>query len=90
MSEKQEMGDKDIPRLSENDVNDYVLDRFEDVIKSKKIKNLVSFQGPNGNLTQPLWRFRARGGTGKMISDLVPCLGDMAICTVYVDLLLIS
>ncbi len=39
---------------------------------------LVSFQGPNGNLTRPLWPFRPRGESGKMISDLLPRLGDMA------------
>lgn len=41
-------------------------------------ENLVSFQGPNGNLTRPLWKFRPRGETGKMVSDLVPHIGEMA------------
>jgi uncharacterized protein (DUF1501 family) len=41
-------------------------------------ENLVSFQGPNGNLVQPLWKFRPRGQCGKMVSDLVPRIGDMA------------
>ena len=41
-------------------------------------ENLVSFQGPNGNLVQPLWKFRPRGHCGKMISDLVPQIGEMA------------
>ena len=41
-------------------------------------ERLVSFQGPNGNLTQPLWKFRPRGQCGKMISDLVPNIGEMA------------
>ncbi|HIG12959.1 MAG TPA: DUF1501 domain-containing protein [Gammaproteobacteria bacterium] len=41
-------------------------------------ERLVSFQGPNGNLTQPLWKFRPRGQNGKMISDLVPHIGEMA------------
>lgn len=40
--------------------------------------NLVSFQGPNGNLTRPLWEFRPRGQSGKMVSDLVPHIGSMA------------
>jgi uncharacterized protein (DUF1501 family) len=39
---------------------------------------LVSFQGPNGNLTRPLWKFRPRGECGKMVSDLVPGIGTMA------------
>jgi uncharacterized protein (DUF1501 family) len=41
-------------------------------------ERLVSFQGPNGNLTQPLWKFRPRGQCQKMISDLVPRIGAMA------------
>ena len=41
-------------------------------------ENLVSFQGPNGNLVQSLWKFRPRGQSGKMVSDLVPRIGDMA------------
>ncbi|WP_298862381.1 DUF1501 domain-containing protein [uncultured Gimesia sp.] len=41
-------------------------------------KNFVSFQGPNGNLTQPLWKFRPRGECGKMVSDLLPHIGDMS------------
>lgn len=48
-------------------------------------EKLVSFQGPNGNLTQPLWKFRPRGECGKMISDLVPHIGDLAdeICFLH-------
>jgi len=48
-------------------------------------EKLVSFQGPNGNLTRPQWKFRPRGKSGKMISDLVPHLGDMAddICFLH-------
>lgn len=41
-------------------------------------KDFVSFQGPNGNLTQPLWKFRPRGECGKMVSDLLPRIGDMS------------
>lgn len=48
-------------------------------------ENLVSFQGPNGNLTQPLWKFRPRGQSGKMISDLTPHIAELAdeICFVH-------
>lgn len=48
-------------------------------------ENLVSFQGPNGNLTQPLWKFRPRGKSGKMVSDLVPHIGELAdeICFLH-------
>ena len=41
-------------------------------------EKLVSFQGPNGNLTKPLWQFRPRGDSGKMVSDLLPHIGDHA------------
>lgn len=41
-------------------------------------ERLVSFQGPNGNLTKPLWTFRPRGECGRMTSDLVPHIGSMA------------
>ena len=48
-------------------------------------EKLVSFQGPNGNLTAPLWKFRPRGQSGKMLSDLLPRIGDMAdeICFLH-------
>ncbi len=41
-------------------------------------ESLVSFQGPNGNLTQPLWKFRPRGKSGKMVSDLLPRIAGLA------------
>ena len=40
--------------------------------------DLITFQGEQGMLTKSPWRFRPRGQTGKMISDLVPHLGDLA------------
>lgn len=48
-------------------------------------ENLVSFQGPNGNLTQPLWTFRPRGQCGKMTSDLLPFIGEKAdeLCFIH-------
>jgi hypothetical protein len=39
---------------------------------------LVTFQGENGNLVRPLWQFRPRGASGKMISDLLPNLAELA------------
>jgi hypothetical protein len=39
---------------------------------------LVTFQGAQGNLTRPLWGFRPRGQSGKMVSDLLPHLADLA------------
>jgi hypothetical protein len=41
-------------------------------------EQLVSFQGPNGNLTRPLWKFQPRGESGKMTSDLLPHIGEIA------------
>jgi hypothetical protein len=39
---------------------------------------LVTFQGENGNLTKSPWVFRPRGECGKPISDLLPCLAELA------------
>jgi hypothetical protein len=41
-------------------------------------EQLVTFQGENGNLTAPLYPFRPRGTCGKMTSDLLPRLGELA------------
>ena len=37
----------------------------------------VTFQGPAGNLARPQYRFRPRGQTGKMVSDLIPHLAEL-------------
>lgn len=37
----------------------------------------VTFQGPSGNLARPQYKFRPRGETGKMVSDMVPHLGGL-------------
>jgi hypothetical protein len=39
---------------------------------------LITFQGGQGNLTKSPWEFRPRGKSGKMVSDLLPQLGDLA------------
>ena len=46
---------------------------------------LVSFQGENGNLIRPLWEFKPRGKCGKMTSELLPQIGDLAddLCFVH-------
>ncbi|HVY68628.1 MAG TPA: DUF1501 domain-containing protein [Verrucomicrobiae bacterium] len=46
---------------------------------------LITFQGENGNLTKPLWDFRPRGQSGKMISDMLPNLAEMAddLCFIH-------
>jgi hypothetical protein len=37
----------------------------------------VTFQGPAGNLARPQYAFRPRGECGKMVSDLIPHLGEL-------------
>ncbi len=46
---------------------------------------LVTFQGEQGNLTKPLWAFKPRGKSGKMVSDLLPNLAELAdeMCFVH-------
>ena len=41
-------------------------------------QKLITFQGENGNLIKPQWEFRPRGQSGKMTSDLLPRLGELA------------
>jgi hypothetical protein len=41
-------------------------------------ENLVTFQGQQGNLTKSPWEFKPRGQSGKMISELVPQLAELA------------
>lgn len=45
----------------------------------------VAFQGPTGNLMKPLWEFRPRGQSGKMVSELLPHLAQLAddMCFVH-------
>ena len=48
-------------------------------------EKLITFQGEQGALTKSPWEFRARGQSGKMVSDLVPHLGALVddICFVH-------
>jgi hypothetical protein len=48
-------------------------------------EKLVTFQGENGNLVKPLWAFKPRGQSGKMVSDLFPHLAELAdeLCFVH-------
>lgn len=39
---------------------------------------LVTFQGEQGNLIKPLWDFKPRGKSGKMVSDLLPNIAELA------------
>lgn len=41
-------------------------------------ESLVTFQGAQGNLTQSPWAFKPRGESGKMVSELVPQLAELA------------
>jgi len=41
-------------------------------------EDLVTFQGGQGNLTRSPWQFQPRGESGKMVSELVPMLGELA------------
>lgn len=49
------------------------------------VDKLVTFQGENGNLTAPLWPFKPRGECGKMLSDLLPNIAELAdeLCFIH-------
>jgi hypothetical protein len=38
----------------------------------------VTFEGPTGNIAKPFWDFKPRGESGKMTSDLLPHMGQLA------------
>jgi hypothetical protein len=46
---------------------------------------LVTFQGEQGNLVAPIWKFKPRGQSGKMVSDLLPNLAALAddLCFIH-------
>lgn len=46
---------------------------------------LVTFQGEQGNLVAPQWQFKPRGESGKMVSDLLPNLAELAdeLCFIH-------
>ncbi|MBI3874428.1 MAG: DUF1501 domain-containing protein [Verrucomicrobia bacterium] len=41
-------------------------------------EKFITFQGENGNLIKPVWEFKPRGQSGKMISELLPNLAALA------------
>jgi hypothetical protein len=49
------------------------------------LDKLITFQGENGNLTKPLWDFKPRGQSGKMISEMLPNLAELAdeLCFIH-------
>jgi hypothetical protein len=48
-------------------------------------ERLITFQGENGNLAAPRWRFQPRGQSAKMISDLLPHIAGLAddLCFIH-------
>lgn len=46
---------------------------------------LITFQGENGNLVKSHWEFKPRGQSGKMISELLPNLAELAdeLCFIH-------
>ena len=46
---------------------------------------LITFQGENGALARPNWTFRPRGQSGKMVSDMLPHLAELAddLCFIH-------
>ena len=48
-------------------------------------EKLITFQGEQGALTKSPWEFKPRGQSGKMISELVPHLAELAddICFIH-------
>jgi hypothetical protein len=48
-------------------------------------EQLVTFQGENGALARPNWEFKPRGQTGKMISEMLPNMAELAddLCFVH-------
>mgnify|MGYP002639076744 CR=1 FL=1 len=36
----------------------------------------VTFEGPSGNIAKPFWKFQPHGESGKMVSELLPHLGQ--------------
>ncbi len=48
-------------------------------------EKLITFQGENGNLTKPLWEFKPRGQTGKMVSEMLPHLAELTdeLCFIH-------
>ena len=48
-------------------------------------ENLITFQGEQGAMTAPLWEFKPRGQSGKMMSDLLPNIAGHAddLCFIH-------
>jgi hypothetical protein len=48
-------------------------------------ESFLTFQGENGNLVRPLYEFKPRGQSGKLVSDLFPQLAELAddLCFIH-------
>ena len=64
--------------VSHLDTWDYKLELYKHHGKVPPNAPKVTFQGPIGNLAKPFWDFTPRGQCGKMISDLMPHLAELA------------
>ncbi|MES2793673.1 MAG: DUF1501 domain-containing protein [Planctomycetota bacterium] len=64
--------------VSHIDTWDYKPELYQHHGKTPPNAPKVTFQGPIGNLAKPFWDFKPRGQCGKMISNLVPHLAELA------------
>ena len=62
--------------VSHVDTFDYKPELFKQNGKKPPGLPAVTFEGPTGNIAQPFWKFKPRGETGKMVSDLIPNLAE--------------
>jgi hypothetical protein len=72
--------------ISHVDTFDYKPDliRYHDTPMPES-SGLITFQGEQGNLIEPRWKFLPRGESGKMTSELLPRIGGLAddLCFIH-------
>ena len=64
--------------VSHVDTFDYKPDLFKYDGQKPPGVPAVTFEGPTGNIAKPRWAFKPRGQSGKMVSDLMPHLAELA------------
>ena len=64
--------------VSHLDTWDYKPELYKHHGKTPPNAPKVTFEGPIGKMAQPFWKFNPRGESGKMISDLMPNLAELA------------
>jgi hypothetical protein len=71
--------------VSHVDTFDYKPELFRQHGKRAPGTPEVTFMGPAGNLARPVWEFKPRGQSGKMISELFPHLAERAdeLCFIH-------